>query len=201
MATANLLTESQQLEALKAGDHAMFNFFYEKYSLQLYRRLLNMVQVDVIAEELLQELFTKVWERREQLDPLQSFKAYLYRIAERLVYDHYRRLTREAKLERDFVLVSTELYNPIEESLHIKEGRRLVQQALDHLPKQQRRVFTLCKLEGRSYEEVSKLLGISTASINTHISRASKTVRKFILKNRGLASGLLCAYAIMEVIQ
>src|SRR5690606_11600166 len=123
-----------------------------------------------------QELFTKVWERREQLDPQRSFKAYLYRIAAHLVYDHYRRLTREAKLERDFVLTSTELYNPIEESLRIKDGHQLVKRALDRLPQQQRRVFTLCKLEGYSYEEVSKLLGISTASINTHISRASKTV-------------------------
>lgn len=201
MSAATLPTEQSLLKALKAGDHAAFNHFYEKYSLQLYRRLLNMVQVDVVAEELLQDLFTKVWERRDQLDTELSFQAYLHRIAERLVYDHYRRLAREAKLEREMILSASELYNPIEEAMHIKEARGLVQQALDRLPEQQRRIFTLCKLEGHSYEEVSQLLGISTATINTHITRASKTVREFILKNRGTALGLLCAYAIMGGIQ
>jgi RNA polymerase sigma-70 factor (family 1) len=175
------------LADLKSGGESAFNYFYEKYSLQLYRKLLKMVQADVIAEELLQDLFMKIWEKREYIDPDQSFKSYLYRIAERIVYDYFRELARKAKASDYITANSTEIYEQFENGELEAEMRKKVQNAIARLPEQQRIVFNLCKIEGKSYEEVSTLLGITTGTINTHITRATKTIKTYLTETDNLA--------------
>lgn len=175
------------LTELKSGGKLAFNFFYQKYSLQLYRKLLKMVQIDVIAEELLQDLFMKIWEKRDQIDPALPFKAYLYRIAERIVYDYFRKLTREAKAS-DFISAHTsEIYDQFENGELETEMNNRVQAAISRLPEQQRLVFNLCKIEGKSYQEVSALLGITRGTINTHITRATKTIKIYLAESNHLA--------------
>lgn len=136
-----------------------------------------MVHIQEIAEELLQDLFYKLWEKRESIDEEQSFQGYLYRISEHMVYDHYRKATRQARLAREVAQQSTELHSPIEDFIDGKDARRQIDEAIARLPDMQKQVFTLCKIEGKSYEEVSEQLGISKATINTHISRATKTLK------------------------
>lgn len=179
--------EHLSLTDLKSGGQGSFNYFYEKYSLQLYRKLLKMVQVDVIAEELLQDLFMKIWEKRDQIDPEQPFKAYLYRIAERIVYDYFRKLAREAKANNFIMANSSEIYEQFDNGGLEAEMRSKVQHAIARLPEQQRIVFNLCKIEGKSYKEVSILLGITTGTINTHITRATKTIKTYLTETDNFA--------------
>ncbi len=179
--------EQTLLTDLKSGGQAAFNYFYEKYSLQLYRKLLKMVRINVVAEELLQDLFLKIWEKREQIDPDQPFKAYLYRIAERIVYDYFRKLAREAKASDYISANSSEIYEQFDNGGLETEMRNKVQNAIARLPEQQRIVFNLCKIEGKSYEEVSNLLGITTGTINTHITRATKTIKIYLTETDNFA--------------
>ena len=165
------------LTDLKSGSADAFKFFYEKYSTQLYRRIHKLVKIEVIAQEVLQDLFVKIWEKRELIDTSKSFKSYLYTVAERLVYDHYRVETRKARLTREVAENATELYTHTEEQIFEKETQTKISKAIANLPAQQKLVFTLCKIDGKTYEQVSELLGISTATINTHITRATKTIR------------------------
>jgi RNA polymerase sigma-70 factor (ECF subfamily) len=191
--------ELSLLADLKSGGEAAFNYFYDKYSLQLYRKLLKMVQADVIAEELLQDLFMKIWEKREQIDPEQPFKSYLYRIAERIVYDYFRKLAREAKAS-DFIKTnSTEIYEQFDSGGLESELRNKVQNAIARLPEQQRAVFNLCKIEGKSYEEASALLGITVGTINTHITRATKTIKGYLSETDNLALILSIGLLIGEL--
>jgi len=155
-----------------------------------------MVHEESIAEELLQDLFVKIWEKRSLVDPQQSFKAYLYKIAERIVYDHFRRLTREARLKGEFSAISSELYSHTEENIFKREAEAKIHAAIEKLPHQQKQVFTLCKIEGKSYEEVSKILGISVVTINTHITRATKTIKAHLKSNDSMAYILALSAAI-----
>ncbi len=181
------IDEPDLLADLKSGRQSAFNYFYDKYSLQLYRKLLKMVQIDVVAEELLQDLFMKIWEKREHIDPEQSFKAYLYRIAERIVYDYFRKLAREARASKFITTNSSEIWDQFDTEEMEAEMRTKVQNAIARLPEQQRIVFNLCKIEGKSYEEVSALLGITTGTINTHITRATKTIKIYLTETDSFA--------------
>ena len=151
-----------------------------------------MVKLPEIAEELLQDLFLKVWEKRESIDETQSFQGYLYRIAEHMVIDHFRKSTREARLARELALNSTELHNPTEDLINGKEFQQRISSVLESLPEMQRKVFTMCRMEGKTHDQISEQLGISKATINTHMTRAGKTIKEQL----NLSSSMTLAMAV-----
>lgn len=188
--------EAILLSELKAGSSTAFKYFYDKYRAQLYRKLLKMVRLEEIAEELLQDLFIKVWDKRMLINPEQSFKAYLYRIAEHMVYDFYRKVARESRLEHEVAQINTEFSNPIEEGIFEKETQEKINEALAKLPAQQKLVFTLCKIEGKSYKEVAEQLGISIATVNVHITSATKTIKAYLMDKNNLTYIMILSAAI-----
>jgi len=179
--------EKSQLIKLKAGDEKAFDYFYKLYSLSIYRKLLKMVKVEFLAGDLLQNVFIKLWDKRELIDPDYCLKAYLYQIAQNSVYDFYRNLAREEKLQTEVKNRMTELVSEVEEKLAYRETQELLTNAIEQLPPQQQMVFRLCKLEGKSYEEVSELLGISKSTINGHIVKATKKVKTALLASHDVA--------------
>lgn len=191
--------EKLQLARLKEGDQRAFNYFYEQYSLTIYRRLKKMVKIDTLAEEFLQDVFVKLWEKRHLVDPEQSLKAYLHLIAQNLVFDFYRKLSREARLQEEVRHTLSEISPQLEEEFYLKETSGLLQKAIDNLPAQQRLVFTLCKMEGKSYEEVGRDLGISTSTINGHIVKATKSVKTFMADYHKVAFGLLLGMVLKDL--
>lgn len=174
--------EQGLLRKLREGDGLALDFFYQRYSLCIYRKIIKMVKVGVVAEELMQDVFVKVWDKRHLIDPNQSFKSYLYTIAQNLVCDFYRKAARDEKLQTQIKALSKGCYTHVEEDIYLKETHEILNKAIDNLPSQQRLVFTLCKVEGKSYEDVSAALGISTSTINNHIVKATKNIQGYMFK-------------------
>jgi len=198
-AALHISDEKIQLARLKEGDQRAFNYFYEQHSLIIYRRLKKMVKIDTLADEFLQDVFVKLWEKRHLIDPEQSLKAYLHLIAQNLVFDFYRKLAREARLQEEVKLTFSEFHNPIQEDFYFKETTDVLQKAINNLPAQQKLVFTLCKIQGKSYEEVGRDLGISTSTINGHIVKATKSVKTFMTDYHKVAFGLLIGIVINDL--
>jgi len=98
-----------------------------------------------------------------------------------------RKLAHEKRLVADYFTHLTEVYSHIEEGVFNQETKDILNQAIDQLPAQRRRVFILCKIEGRSYEEVSRLLSISVATVNTHITNANTTLRNYFQQRPDLS--------------
>ena len=177
------IAEKELLLKLSNGEEQAFDELYQIYSLRIYRKLLKMVKVQVLADELTQDVFVKVWTKRHQIDPDQSFRSYLFSIAKNLVYDSYRKISRDGLLTAQVKLISTEFYTHTEEAIYYKQTQQLIQEAIDLLPPQQKRVFQACKIEGRSYDDVAKELNISNSTVNNHIVAATKTVAAYLKKS------------------
>lgn len=173
------LTEKELVLLLKNGDNTAFGQLYHHYRVRLYHNIFKMIKSDEDVEELLQELFVKIWLNRHQLDPERSFKAYLFKVSENLVYDFFRKAALHKKLQDHLTLTASGGGNNIERYIYFKESALLVDQAIENLPPRRKEIYKLCKIEGKSYEEVSRSLGISVSTINEHIVKASKSVRKF----------------------
>jgi RNA polymerase sigma-70 factor (ECF subfamily) len=172
-------SDEKRLVALLAeGDASAFEELYFLYSPRLSGYLFKLVKSEVYAKELLQEIFIKVWNKRESLDPDRSFRSYLFRIAENCAYDFFRKTAHDKKLHAAFIKVFETEYNNVEETLSNKENERLLQTAIDSLPPKRRQVFQLIKMEERSYEEVSSMLNISSSTISDHVVKANKYVRE-----------------------
>lgn len=183
--------EKDFLVQLREGDGSALDYFYRQYSLRIYHKLMKLVKVEVIAEELLQDVFVKVWEKRHLIDPEQSFRSYLFVIAQNLVFDFYRKLARDERLQGEIKALSSEVYKHVEEDIYMKETHDILNEAIDKLPSQQKLVFTLCKLEGKSYEDVSAILGISTSTINNHIVKATKNIKGYFFKTQNTSFFLI----------
>lgn len=193
------LEEMGILAKLKAGDQAAFGHFYNQYHLQLHHRILHLVRQEIVAEELLQELFLKVWQKRHLIDPDQPFKAYLYRIAANMIADHYRQLARQLKIERNTDISELQLEDGNGETFPKDLALKAINEAMHTLSEQQRTVFTLSKIEGKSYQEISRQLNISNATIHTHLSRAVKHIREYIRIHHSSALGIAIAMAVLEI--
>lgn len=188
MKIKHILDERNLLIELKAGNERAFEQVYNLYSLRLYGFLLKLVKDENIARDLLQELFIKVWEKRDLIDPEKTFRPYLFRIAENSVVDFFRKAACDKKLEMKLISASTEWYSHIEEAIYSRENAVMFDQAIKQLPPQCRLVFTLCKIEGKSYKEVSQILGISVATISNHLQKATRCIRQEALLSDHITS-------------
>jgi len=187
------LIEKRLLVQLRDGDVKAFEQLYFSYSARIFGNILKMVKSVEIAEEILQDLFQRIWEKRTSIEPDKSFKSYLFTIAKHLVYDFFNQQTKRHDIEAYLIAASSELYHHIDEELAYKESETIIAQAVDHLPPQRKLVYTLCKIDGKSYEEVSYLLGISVSTISDHIVKATKFLKAYYLSEHALLVLLLTA--------
>lgn len=185
--------EKNLLFALKQGDHRAFSTIYNRHKIELSVRIIRMVKSAELTEELLQDLFMKLWTNRENIDPSKSVKAYLYQIARNLVIDLLRRASKEQHIHQHIIAATTELYQHIEENLFKKENEAFLRQAIDQLPPQRKKIFVHCKLEGKSYKEVAEIYKISTATVNDHIQKSTHSIKEYFLKRPGFQLSIMLA--------
>ncbi|RZJ83059.1 MAG: RNA polymerase sigma factor, partial [Chryseobacterium sp.] len=169
MVNINHTDEKFLLLQLKNGDERAFEILYNTYKVRIAGNLFKLLKSDDLVKETLQELFVKIWEVRSQIDPEKSFKSYLFRIAENLVHDYFRKVAKDKRLLSKMVASSTELYLHIEENMLTKEDAQKLQEAINMMPPQRKMVFTLCKLEDKSYKEVEEIMEINAKTISSHM--------------------------------
>jgi RNA polymerase sigma-70 factor (ECF subfamily) len=177
MVNINHIDEKSLLLQLKDGDERAFEILYNNYKFRIAGNLFKLLKSDDLVKEILQELFFKIWEVRTQIDPEKSFKSYLFRIAENLVHDYFRKIAKDKRLLTKIVASSSELYLHVEEDMLSKEDAQKLQEAINLMPPQRKIVFTLCKLEGKSYKEVEEIMGINAKTISSHMLQANRFLK------------------------
>lgn len=175
--TDPMISESELVARLKQDDEKAFELLYHEYKHQIAPNLLRLLKSASVAEDLLHDLFLKIWENRAQLDQEQSFRAYLFRIAHNMVIDFFRKAARSRTYQEHLALNASLSYSHIEEMLDDHRKREFLHHALESLSPQSRLVFKLCKLEGKSYEEIGRLLQISTNTVSNHLVKASRHIK------------------------
>ena len=173
--------EKELLSQVREGDVKAFEHVYNIYSTRLYGSIFKLVKSTSVTEELLQDTFQRIWEHRKTIDIDRSFKAYVFTIARNLVFDYFNKASRQKLLERYLQAKEENTAPGFRHQLEEKESELLMERAVHQLPPQRKLVYTLCKIEGRSYEDVSKALGISVSTISDHIVKATKSIKAYYL--------------------
>lgn len=170
--------ERELLILLNQGSEPAFAELYKLYSVRILKKLILLLKDEAIAMDVLQDVFMKIWEKRDTLDPEKSFAAFLFQIAENRVTDLFRRAKTNQKLLDHIIHASTELYFQTDDFVNGKESSKVLQQVIDKLPARRKEIFLLCKMEGKSYEEVAQMLQISTGTVNDHMVKALRHIRE-----------------------
>lgn len=134
------------------------------------------------TEELVQELFTRIWQNREAKGIKENFTGYVYRVAQHLVYDFFRDLKKDRSLmERFKEMIAAETELTAEDKFHRQQTATIINNAIEHLPPQQKKVYKLVKCEGHTYKKAAEDLGISPFTVKEYLSLANKSIRNYIL--------------------
>jgi RNA polymerase sigma-70 factor (ECF subfamily) len=161
----------------------------------MYINFLRLVKDETLVEEFVQEIFTRIWMKRRSISIEQHFGAYIYRCAQNMVYDFYRKLKRNRSMYLRFKDMATHSYTHIEEALTLKESEALLDKVLNRLTAQQRKVYLLCKIHGQTYKQAGSALGISAETVKEHLARANAAVRSYVANNMDTALGLMIILA------
>ena len=165
---------------VKKGNLKAFDRIYNLYGQRLYGFAFSVLKNHEDAKEIVQETFIKLWNKREQIDPGQSFKTYLFSISYNTSIDLLRKRLKEDSF-KDHLKVHLKIHEQSADSLiTYNELNGVVKKAIDDLPTKQKEVFLMSREEGLSYKEISEKLNISLKTIESHIYLALKTIRKKI---------------------
>lgn len=175
--------EIAKLEKLKNGDLDSFNEIYFQYSPKIYVRLIRLVKNQSIAEEILQDVFTKIWLHRESIDPTKGFVSFLNHISDNLAMDFFRKVQRDKVLQLEVWASAIELYYHTEEKLFLKDKQQILSKAIDSLSPKRKEILMLNKFEDKSYKEIADLLGISVSTVSNQLVSALKDIKEYIQKN------------------
>ena len=167
-----------QVKEIKEGNRLVYRKVFEEYHPKLYQYIYKYTQSTYFAEETVQLTFIKLWEKREGLSEQYDISTQLFRIAKSTVID----LIRKEKLRDTQALSDTFISAPREqERLIHKEELQHVLSAIEDLPVQSRQVLKLSRLGDLSHKEISTRLSISPKTIEGHITRALKYLRKGLI--------------------
>jgi len=172
--------ELKYLEDLKDGRRDAFDFIYARYSKMLLPKMQRMVKLNEVVDELLQDVFLKVWLNRAKIDLDQSFKGWIFTIAQNTVYGYYRRLAQDVKMQKHLLETFAEFYDQTEDYIFNKERVELLNQAIEKLPAQRKEIFKLCRIEGKSYHEAAEILSLSPSTVSNQLVSATKYIKRYV---------------------
>lgn len=183
--------ETALLWRLKKGDTDAFIQLYDHYHHPLYIFILRFVKVPEYAEDVLQDVFLKIWEIRERIDPELSFNAYLYKISRNKVFKLLKKIVTDETLQTQLMLQMETYTEAPHLKLQWKQYNDLLNKAVAQLPPQRQRVFKLCREQGKSYDEAAAELGISKNTIKEHMVSAMKSIKEYIFLHGDLSLMLI----------
>lgn len=162
---------------MRASDREAFKAVFHLYQQSIFNFLLFKLKNAAIAEDLLQDVFLKLWQNRATLDEAKSLQAYLYTIATNLSLNHFR----SQQVRNNYLLLQpkehSEALTPFT-LLELKELNHAIIEAIELLPDKVKMVFLMHRVENKNYKEIALCLNISVKTVESHISKALHLMRQ-----------------------
>lgn len=177
--TGKIYNETEILILVSRGDEIAFTKLFEHYQNKLYTVALQLTRSTTLAEEIVEDVFFKIWSRRSNLLEIQNFKAYLFTVTRNHVYKTLKQIAKNYQ-----TIQLTENYHPqapdsTEDYVIDKEYTSILNEAITRLPNQQKKVYSLIKECGLKREEAASVLNLKPETIKFHLAEAMKNIRSF----------------------
>lgn len=190
----SLLNEIVLLARIARGDERAFREVFDHYQQYIFTFAQKITRSNSDAEEIVQDIFLKVWFSRDQLLTIENFGAYLNRLVRNQAFNLLRHEAVVSKVKTEMGLTISDNDLGTQQTLDYKETKELLDNVLSRLPEQQRRVYALCHLEGLKYDEVAAQLNISPDTVHYHMKLALATIRKHFKRHALIYPGLFMIF-------
>jgi RNA polymerase sigma-70 factor (ECF subfamily) len=190
------ITPSEALLAaqLSNSDEVAFTTLYDQYFTAVNSFVLRFVKSPQLSEDITQEVFIKIWEGRDKLTEIKSFKAWLFTIARNHTLNILKKISNESAGLGEVLKNYQQQHNPIEDTIVESEYMQQLNEILNSLPPKTREVFRLCREEEKGYDEVIKILGISRSAVKKHMVRSHKVFKESMKGKWEISIGILLIF-------
>ena len=169
------------IKELKDGDEFYFRQVFDQYHQKLYFFILYKTKSEYIAEEVAQMAFTKLWQCRQTLREEYTISTQLFRIATTILIDFLRKYNnKDAVTGRLDVLEAEKGVDSTNERMSGVELQKRISEAVKELPPVRKQVFEMSREQGMSYREIAETLSVSSKTVEAHIYKALKQIKKHI---------------------
>lgn len=173
-----LHTDQELATKLKGGDSIAFELLFYKYKNKVKGFVCKLAPTRIAADEIVQEVFVRVWINKKRINPDKEFQSYLFTIAKNLVLDQLKSAVNRRLYFVDDMFQKDLLIDDVsEESFAIEHEERLMK-LLEQIPERRREIFCLNKFEGLSYKQIALRLNISENTVDSQIRNALDYIRK-----------------------
>lgn len=166
--------------SLKAGNQQAFSVLYRRYAHKVGKIAMKYFKSKDLSEEIVQEVFTRVWENRAGLDAHASFSNYLYTVTKNLVLNKIRKFFNEKKYLSYLSRQICFSHNKTEDVVIFSDLERFSTELIESLPPQRRRIFKMSREEKMSNQEIANSLGLSKRTVENQITRAMKYLKGYL---------------------
>ncbi len=178
MAIEQLLNERDLLKKIADGNQAAFAILFKHYHQKVFAFGKKITYNDEISKELVQEIFLKLWLKREIFLTIDNFNAYLGKTVRNHCFNVLRNLAQQEKYRQELIFSSTENgEDSTLQRLYYKDVESLLGKALIKLSPNQRRAYILCHQEGLSYKEAAEKMNVSAHTLHEYIKIALRKIR------------------------
>ena len=173
-----LKDEKLLVERLQNGSFEAFEMIYNFYFKLLFLFSRKYLRNETEAEEIVQQVFLKIWEKRKMINPDLSFKAYLFKIILNDIYNHIRK-KRYEKLTNDIYLESASVFNESTQELILyRDFKEKLDKLIRNLPEKRREIFILSRKRGLSNSDIADELNLSVRTVENQLHRALRYLKE-----------------------
>jgi RNA polymerase sigma-70 factor (ECF subfamily) len=173
--------DKDQIIQLRDANEDAFRQVFEHYGKKVYHYILHYVKVGVEAEDITQNVFLRIWEKRGQLDPEKSFDGFIFTIAYRAVMDHFRANPKRLHSLFPVDLLTDSVVSTVSADalLNHHQLESIYQQALQALPPKRKEIFLLSRHGGLTNRQIAEQLGISIKTVESQMTAALSFLKNF----------------------
>lgn len=179
--------EKELFRQIAIGDEHAFRSLFDLYKTKIYFFILHIVHTEAEAEELVQEVFMRLWISRQSLVNVENPDSYLFIMARNRSLDYIQQVAGERKLKQQLQQQQEFSANTTEEDIDFSQSKQLVDAAVSQLPKQQELVFRLSKEQGLSRQQIAQQLNISENTVRNHLAEAIKFIKNYLQQHGDVA--------------
>jgi len=172
------------LTSLATGDEQAFDTLFERHKDKLYNYLLKITKSPEISEEIVIDIFVKIWVGRELMSHIRDLERFLHKVAYHKAIDFLRVASRHARLQKVYIERIEMGTEKLADDLVIDDDfRQILHKAIQQLPPQRKLIYSLSKEEGLTYDQIAQALNLSRNTIKNSMMAATKSISEFLQGN------------------
>ncbi|MGN6440057.1 MAG: RNA polymerase sigma-70 factor [Agriterribacter sp.] len=189
MTTALPYDESVLLQEIADGSQAAFKTLFDAYRSRLYTYISGLVKSQQVAEELVMDVFTKLWVGRELLTEIKNFDAFLFRVAHNKTIDFFRSAARDQKFTEllwEGIQAASDMR--ADATLYMHEYEEKLREAINLLSPQRKKVYQMSRELDLTHDQIAARLQLSKATVNNHLVEAKQFIRSYLVSRLDIAT-------------